>query len=216
MRAACSPDRNQTTAGAISHRRPDRTYSTPSWCEPDRRPSARPIRRSPCSRVRRQCPRTCGQPPDRVHPRTPGQCRSLGVCARVLLHSTSATDLPVPPQPVRQFCASAQRRSRCETDDQPQGTRATPGSGSPRQSTTTRPYSLLMHCGIEWARIDDAWWQAETPLSDGSGNPPAGWAHPTQSGTLRRIDRSTMEFVAPAGSIVFHRTELTRQPVSCD
>ena len=32
----------QTTAGAISHRRPDRTHS---WCEPDRRPSARPIRR---------------------------------------------------------------------------------------------------------------------------------------------------------------------------
>ena len=45
MRAARSPDRTQTTAGAISHRRPDRTYSTPSWCEPDRRPSARPIRR---------------------------------------------------------------------------------------------------------------------------------------------------------------------------
>src|SRR4029453_5548098 len=46
MRAARSPDRTQTTAGAISHRRPDRTYSTPSWCDPDRRPSARPIRRS--------------------------------------------------------------------------------------------------------------------------------------------------------------------------
>jgi hypothetical protein len=46
MRAARSPDRTQTTAGATSHRRPDRTYSTPSWCEPDRRPSARPIRRS--------------------------------------------------------------------------------------------------------------------------------------------------------------------------
>ena len=46
MRAPRSPDRTQTTAGAISHRRPDRTYSTPSWCEPDRRPSARPIRRS--------------------------------------------------------------------------------------------------------------------------------------------------------------------------
>ena len=46
MRAVRSPDRTQTTAGAISHRRPDRTYSTPSWCEPDRKPSARPIRRS--------------------------------------------------------------------------------------------------------------------------------------------------------------------------
>src|SRR5688572_21849723 len=32
MRAARSPDRTHTTAGAISHRRPDRTYSTPSWC----------------------------------------------------------------------------------------------------------------------------------------------------------------------------------------
>jgi hypothetical protein len=32
MRAARSPDRTQTTAGATSHRRPDRTYSTPSCC----------------------------------------------------------------------------------------------------------------------------------------------------------------------------------------
>ena len=48
MRAARSPDRTQTIAGAISHRRTDRTYSTSSWCEPDRRPSARPIRRSAC------------------------------------------------------------------------------------------------------------------------------------------------------------------------
>src|SRR5438309_9295168 len=46
MRAARSPHRTQTTAGALSHRRPDRTYSTPPWCEPDRRPSARSIRRS--------------------------------------------------------------------------------------------------------------------------------------------------------------------------
>ena len=45
MRAARSSDRTQTTAGAISHRRPDHTYSTPSWCEPDRTPSARPTRR---------------------------------------------------------------------------------------------------------------------------------------------------------------------------
>ena len=39
MRAARSPDRTQTTAGATSHRRPDRAYSTPSWCEPDGRPT---------------------------------------------------------------------------------------------------------------------------------------------------------------------------------
>src|SRR5437660_1418023 len=37
MRAARSPDRTQTTAGAIFSSAPDRTYSTPSWCEPDRR-----------------------------------------------------------------------------------------------------------------------------------------------------------------------------------
>lgn len=65
MRAARSPDRTQTTAGAISHRRPDRTYSTPSWCEPDRRPSARPIRRSAQAAVSRRLSQNAR--PKRLH-----------------------------------------------------------------------------------------------------------------------------------------------------
>ena len=38
-------DSIETTVGANSHHRPDRTCSAPSWCEPDRRLSERPIRR---------------------------------------------------------------------------------------------------------------------------------------------------------------------------
>jgi hypothetical protein len=107
----------------------------------------------------------------------------------------------------------------CSGDDaversQPSAT--APATGRSTVPSTTRPYSLLTHCGIEWARIDGVWWQAESRLSDGSGNPPAGWANPTQNGILEQIDGSTMRFVSPAGSVVFHASDLTRSPVSCD
>ena len=34
-----------------------------------------------------------------------------------------------------------------------------------------RPYELLTHCGITWARIRGTFWKADHPLSDGHGNP---------------------------------------------
>lgn len=74
---------------------------------------------------------------------------------------------------------------------------------------SARPYSLYTHCGVEWAQIDNVWWQANTPLSDGNGNPPAGWGNPFQQGTLTFIDRSTAKFSSPAGDVVFHRTDRT-------
>src|SRR5262249_11550969 len=67
------------------------------------------------------------------------------------------------------------------------------------------PYRLYTHCGIEWAQIDGTWWQTDTPLSDGSGNPPRGWANPYQSGTLVFRDASTAEFQSSAGDVTFHR-----------
>jgi hypothetical protein len=76
-------------------------------------------------------------------------------------------------------------------------------------------YSLYTHCGIAWAQIDRAWWKAERPLSDGSGNPPAGWGNPYQQGTLAFLDRSTVKFASAAGSVTFHRTDRKGPPFVC-
>ena len=44
-------------------------------------------------------------------------------------------------------------------------------------------YSLYVHCGVEWARVDGVWWRTE-PLNDGNANPPDGWANPYHRGEL--------------------------------
>ncbi len=38
-----------------------------------------------------------------------------------------------------------------------------------------RPYQLYTHCGVDEARIGNRYFEAVHPLSDGQGNPPAGW-----------------------------------------
>ncbi|MGZ6616382.1 MAG: hypothetical protein ACXVFQ_18365 [Solirubrobacteraceae bacterium] len=78
-----------------------------------------------------------------------------------------------------------------------------------------RPYQLLTHCGITWARIRGTFWKADRPLSDGHGNPPAGWGNPYQAGTLRFTSVRTAIFTSPAGSVTFHRTTRTRPAVIC-
>lgn len=49
---------------------------------------------------------------------------------------------------------------------------------------SARPYLLLTHCGIDEARIGARYFEAVHPLSDGQGNPPAGWGNPFQRGTI--------------------------------
>lgn len=70
------------------------------------------------------------------------------------------------------------------------------------------PYSLYTHCGIGWAHIDGRWYQASPPLSDGSGNPPAGWGNPDQQGTIQMISSTEAEFTDPAG----HHVRFVLQP----
>ena len=77
------------------------------------------------------------------------------------------------------------------------------------------PYDLLTHCGIAWARIRGTFWKADHPLSDGHGNPPAGWGNPYQAGTLRFTSGRTAVFTSSAGTVSFHRTTRTRPAVIC-
>jgi hypothetical protein len=101
---------------------------------------------------------------------------------------------------------------------------AVPGCGSEGRSSTTatstnarpsQPYTLLTHCGIEWAPINGTFWHAEHPLSDGSGNPPPGWGNPDQPGTLTFLTPTTARFDSPAGSVTFRRTARKEPPQIC-
>jgi hypothetical protein len=78
-----------------------------------------------------------------------------------------------------------------------------------------RAYRLLTHCGIRWARIRGTFWKTNRPLSDGRGNPPAGWGNPYQAGTLTFTSERTAVFSSPAGTVAFHRTSRTRVPLIC-
>jgi hypothetical protein len=83
--------------------------------------------------------------------------------------------------------------------------------------TTLRhsPFRLYTHCGIEWALIAGVYWHATRPLSDGQGNPPAGWGNPFQDGTLILLDQSTARFTSAAGSVTLRRTDRTEPPFVC-
>lgn len=77
------------------------------------------------------------------------------------------------------------------------------------------PYQLYTHCGIEWARIKGTFWRAQRPLSDGNGNPPAGWGNPFQHGTLTFMNAKTARFASAAGTVIFDRTDRARPPFIC-
>ena len=76
-------------------------------------------------------------------------------------------------------------------------------------------YDLYTHCGIKWAEIHGKYWRAERPLSDGHGNPPAGWGNPYQAGTLVFRSRTVAEFASRAGDITFRRTDRKTPPLIC-
>jgi hypothetical protein len=95
------------------------------------------------------------------------------------------------------------------------GSQVSLSSGITTRAHTRRAYQLYTHCGIKWAKIDGTFWLASHPLSDGSGNPPAGWGNPFQNGTLLFIGPRTARFDSTAGSVTFERTTRTQQPVIC-
>ena len=78
-------------------------------------------------------------------------------------------------------------------------------SQSAHPGTTPVPYDLFTHCGIDEANIAGRWFEADHPLSDGNGNPPAGWGNPDQPGTITMLSATTAEFRDSLGHAVrFH------------
>ncbi|MFD9045541.1 hypothetical protein [Streptomyces zaomyceticus] len=92
-------------------------------------------------------------------------------------------------------------------------TKADGGAEAVRATPTARatpspraiPFELYTHCGIDEARIGSTYFEAETPLSDGSGNPPDGWGNPTQRGTMTLKSATEAVFTDDAGHEVKFR-----------
>lgn len=66
------------------------------------------------------------------------------------------------------------------------------------------PYNLYTHCGVSEARVAGQYYLAVHPLSDGSGNPPAGWGNPYDVGTMTVVSATEAVFTDGVGhSVVF-------------
>jgi hypothetical protein len=85
------------------------------------------------------------------------------------------------------------------------GTAAGPSGSGPSATTAAQPYRLYTHCGIDEARIGNRYFEAVHPLSDGHGNPPAGWENPFQQGTMTLLSTSEAVFRDDAGHHVLFR-----------
>ena len=70
------------------------------------------------------------------------------------------------------------------------------------------PYDLYTHCGISEARVGTHYYLADHPLSDGAGNPPAGWGDPYQAGTMTLVSATEAVFTDTAG----HRVTFRARP----
>jgi hypothetical protein len=82
---------------------------------------------------------------------------------------------------------------------------------------TTTPFELLTHCGIDQARIGEAWYQADEPLVGEGRTPPPGWASPYQPGTMT-VTGSVAVFRDDLGhEVAFHlRPGATGPTFLCD
>lgn len=96
-------------------------------------------------------------------------------------------------------CTSGDERPRRTAVPEPTATAT--GGTVPR----AMPFELYTHCGIDDVRIGSAYFEAERPLSDGSGNPPAGWDNPMHRGTMTLVSPSEAVFTDDAGHTVRFR-----------
>jgi hypothetical protein len=88
----------------------------------------------------------------------------------------------------------------------------------PGSPTVGVPYlfELYTHCGVTGAWIGGDWFAAVPPLLNGAGGPPAGWANPSQPGTLTLLTSDEALFRDPAGHEVRFRAAPGSEPPPCD
>jgi hypothetical protein len=79
------------------------------------------------------------------------------------------------------------------------------GSTAARPAEKSVPYNLYTHCGVSEARVGSQYYLAARPLSDGAGNPPAGWGNPYQAGTMTLVSATEAVFTDTAGHRVIFR-----------
>ena len=72
----------------------------------------------------------------------------------------------------------------------------------------TAQYPLYTHCGVLYVTINGTTFYADPPLSDGSGNPPAGWGNPSDTGQITLTTATTADFSDASG----HRAHFTSKP----
>ncbi|WP_426499793.1 hypothetical protein [Streptomyces sp. D54] len=91
-----------------------------------------------------------------------------------------------------------------QADEGADAGRAAP-SAQATPSAQTIPFDLYTHCGIDEARIGFTYYEAESPLSDGMGNPPKGWGKWVQRGTMTKKSETEAVFTDDAGHEVKFR-----------
>jgi hypothetical protein len=82
------------------------------------------------------------------------------------------------------------------------------GHGSAQDRTPAGksvPYNLYTHCGVSEARVGGQYYVAVHPLSDGAGNPPAGWENPYDAGTMTLVSATEAVFTDGVGHSVDFR-----------
>jgi len=84
---------------------------------------------------------------------------------------------------------------------------AAPSRTAAATAGAVRPYLLYTHCGIDEARIGNRYYEAVHPLSDGHGDPPAGWGNPYQRGTMTLLSPDEAVFRDDAGHQVLFRLQ---------
>ncbi|MGZ5374278.1 MAG: hypothetical protein ACXWDF_09685 [Aeromicrobium sp.] len=76
-------------------------------------------------------------------------------------------------------------------------------ASSPTASSEGRPFNLYTHCGLDRSpiEINGSFWKVTGPgpLSDGQGNPPAGFGNPYDQGMLTMLDDRHAMFVSSKG-----------------
>ena len=120
------------------------------------------------------------------------------------LASTVDTEAPVPARPQRRLVpvgavaaavvAVAGGVVFAVTRPAPHPEPTPAGSVTPSPAAKPLPFDLLTHCGVDDAKIGDAYFEAESPIIGAANSAPVGWDNPYQHGTMTLLSPDTAVF----------------------